>query len=30
MGNLSRFSDAKGECLARISVTPSDLVRFDK
>ncbi len=30
MGNLRRFSDAKGECLARISVAPSEVVRFDK
>jgi len=30
MGNLGRFSEAKGECLARINVAPSDLVRFDK
>jgi hypothetical protein len=30
MGTLSRSSDAKGECLTRISVAPSDLVRFDK
>jgi hypothetical protein len=30
MGDLGRYSEAKGECLARISVAPSDLVRFDK
>jgi hypothetical protein len=30
MGELGRYSEAKGECLARISVAPSDLVRFDK
>lgn len=30
MGELHRFSDAKGECLARVRIVSSDLVRFDK
>lgn len=30
MGELHKFSDAKGQCLARIRVAPSDLTRFDK
>jgi hypothetical protein len=30
MGDLGRYSEAKGECLARVNVAPSDLVRFDK
>jgi hypothetical protein len=30
MGDLNRFSDAKGQCLALVKVTPSDLARFDK
>lgn len=30
MGDLDRFSEAKGECLAKVRVVASDLVRFDK
>jgi hypothetical protein len=30
MGELDRFSSEEGECLARIQVNPSGLVRFDK
>jgi hypothetical protein len=30
MGELHKFSDGKGQCLARVDVVPSDLVRFDK
>ena len=30
MGDLNRFSDANGQCLARVRVTPSDLVKFEK
>jgi hypothetical protein len=30
MGDLHRFSDATGQCLARVRVAASDLVRFDK
>jgi hypothetical protein len=30
MGNLTRFSYERGECLARVRAVPSDLVRFDK
>lgn len=30
MGDLDRFSNAKGECLARVRVVASDLVQFDK
>jgi hypothetical protein len=30
MGELDRFSSAKGVCLARIRVVESDVVRFDK
>lgn len=30
MGDLNRFSDAKGQCLALVKVTPSDLTTFDK
>jgi hypothetical protein len=30
MGELHKFSEANGQCLARIRVTPSDLLRFDK
>jgi len=30
MGELNKFSDAKGECLARVRVLPSDGVKFDK
>jgi hypothetical protein len=30
MGDLNKFSDVKGECLARVRVVASDLVRFDK
>lgn len=28
MGELNKFSDAKGECLSRVRVLPSDLVEF--
>ena len=30
MGDLDRFSEAKGECLAKVRVVASDLVRFEK
>jgi hypothetical protein len=30
MGELNKFTDGKGECLARVRVVGSDLVRFDK
>ena len=30
MGDLDKFSAAKGRCLARVRVVESDLVRFDK
>ena len=30
MGDLNKFSDAKGQCLALVKVAPSDLARFDK
>jgi hypothetical protein len=30
MGELDKFSAAKGRCLARVRVVESDLVRFDK
>ena len=30
MGELDKFSAAKGECLARVRVVASDIVRFDK
>ena len=30
MGDLDKFSLAKGQCLARVRVVESDLVRFDK
>jgi hypothetical protein len=30
MGDLTRFTDAKGSCLARVRVAASELVRFDK
>lgn len=30
MGDLHKFSDGKGMCLARVRVVASDLVRFDK
>ena len=30
MGDLDRFSAEAGECLARVRLVPSDLVRFDK
>jgi hypothetical protein len=30
MGDLHRFSDVKGQCLGRVRVVASDLVRFDK
>lgn len=30
MGDLHKFSDVKGQCLARLRVVASDLVRFDK
>jgi hypothetical protein len=30
MGGLQKFSDEKGQCLARVRVVESDLVRFDK
>jgi hypothetical protein len=30
MADLNRFSDAKGECLARLRVRPSELVKFEK
>lgn len=30
MGELHKFSDAKGQCLAVVRVVPSDLARFEK
>jgi hypothetical protein len=30
MGDLHRFSDAKGQCLERLRLQPSDLVKFEK
>ncbi|RPI48638.1 MAG: DUF3157 family protein [Betaproteobacteria bacterium] len=30
MGELDKFSPVKGECLARVRVVASDIVRFDK
>ncbi len=30
MGDLDRFSEAKGECLSKVRVVASDLVRFEK
>jgi hypothetical protein len=30
MGDLDKFSGVKGQCLARVRVVESDLVRFDK
>jgi hypothetical protein len=30
MGELNKFSDAKGQCLARVRVVSSELVRFEK
>jgi hypothetical protein len=30
MGELNKFSDAKGECLARVRVVPSEVITFDK
>ena len=30
MGDLDRFSNEPGRCLARVRVVPSDLVRFEK
>jgi len=30
MGDLHKFSEGKGQCLARVRVVGSDLVRFDK
>jgi hypothetical protein len=30
MGELHRFSEANGQCLARVRVAPSELARFDK
>jgi len=30
MGDLTKFADVKGECLGRVRVVGSDLVRFDK
>lgn len=30
MGDLHKFSEDKGQCLARVRVVESDLVRFDK
>lgn len=30
MGELTKFSDVKGECLARVRVVPSELVPFGK
>lgn len=30
MGDLNKFSDAPGQCLARLKVMPSELLRFDK
>lgn len=30
MGDLNKFSDAKGECLARVRLLPSELISFEK
>lgn len=30
MGELNKFSDAKGECLARVRVVPNEVITFDK
>lgn len=30
MGELNKYADAKGECLARVEVLPSPLLRFEK
>ncbi len=30
MGDLNKFSDVKGQCLARVRVLSSDLLRFEK
>lgn len=30
MGDLNKFSDASGQCLARVRVLPSDLLPFEK
>ena len=30
MGDLHKYTDEKGQCLARLRVVASDLVRFDK
>ena len=30
MGDLDKFSSVRGECLARVRVMASDVVRFDK
>lgn len=30
MGELTKFSEANGQCLARVRVAPSSLTRFDK
>lgn len=30
MGDLDRFADAKGACLARVKLMPTDLVKFEK
>jgi hypothetical protein len=30
IGEMNRFSDVKGECLALVKVIPSDLAKFDK
>ena len=30
MGELTKFSPGNGECLGRVQVTPSDLVKFEK
>ena len=30
MGELHKFSDVKGECLARVTLLPSTLLKFEK
>jgi hypothetical protein len=30
MGELHRFSDAKGQCLAKLRIEPSPLVKIEK
>ena len=30
MGDLNKFADAKGQCLERVRLAPSEIVRFDK